>query len=176
MMDRFVSSEFVLKHATAAWEIAGARTLRRDVFCREQRLFDGDDVDDVDGVAEVLVAIAHVMGMPDRVVGTVRIHESALHQWLGSRLAVASEYRRVATLGAALIRGAVGTARARGAARFLATVQPRNRALFERLAWTAIGDAIVAGVPHLLMEAALDAYAPCFEETFARVPTLRRAS
>jgi len=176
MMGRFVSSEFVLKHATAAWEIAGARTLRRDVFCREQRLFDGDDVDDLDGVAEVLVAIAHVMGMPDRVVGTVRIHESAPHQWLGSRLAVASEYRRVATLGAALIRGAVGTARARGAARFLATVQPRNRALFERLAWTAIGDAIVAGVPHLLMEAALDAYAPCFEETFARVPTLRRAS
>ena len=176
MTGRFVSSEFVLKHATAPWEIAGARALRREVFCREQKLFDGDDVDEVDGIAETLVAVAHVMGMPDRVVGTVRIHESAPNQWTGSRLAVAPEYRRVATLGAALIRGAVGTARARGAERFLATVQPRNRPLFERLAWTAIGDAIVAGVPHLLMEAALEAYASCFDEALARMPTLRRAS
>ncbi|WP_052378866.1 MSMEG_0567/Sll0786 family nitrogen starvation N-acetyltransferase [Polycyclovorans algicola] len=150
--------DYWIKPATEAWELAGARGLRRAVFCVEQGLFEGDDRDPVDAHCTVLVALACVFGMPDRVVGTVRIHRlSGLH-WQGSRLAVARDCRRLAALGTGLIQLAGCTASARGAARFTAQVQLRHRHLFERLHWQPQAAITVQGAPHLRMQADLAHY------------------
>ena len=54
----FLASAYQIKFATEAWEKLGAATLRRQVFCVEQGLFDGNDRDAVDDVAIPLVAIS----------------------------------------------------------------------------------------------------------------------
>ncbi|HZB93531.1 MAG TPA: MSMEG_0567/Sll0786 family nitrogen starvation N-acetyltransferase [Stellaceae bacterium] len=157
----FMPSEFRIRLAGEAWERAGYARLRREVFCLEQAIFQSDDRDAVDEIAVPIVAIAVVMGMPDRVVGTVRIHQAAAGLWYGSRLTVQRDFRRQAGLGAALITLAVGTAQARGCERFLAHVQAQNVPLFERLHWRALAPVALHGRPHRLMEADLAHYPPC---------------
>ncbi|OZI63576.1 MSMEG_0567/Sll0786 family nitrogen starvation N-acetyltransferase [Bordetella genomosp. 11] len=152
--------EFRIKHATQAWERAGAFQLRRDVFCEEQGIFDGDDRDAIDGHAHLLVALACVGGMPEEVAGTVRIHLDDRGRWWGSRLAVRGDFRRHGSLGAALIRLAVCSASAIGCHTFLAHVQRQNVPLFRRLHWRALEDVALRGRPHTLMRADLDAYPP----------------
>ena len=105
--------------------------------------------------------------LADEVVGTVRIHRadpdpsSEDHStWWGSRLAVDRRYRRVGALGAALIRLAVSTANGLGCTRFLAHVQAQNEPLFNRLSWTSLSRLELRGLPHVFMEADLDAYPP----------------
>lgn len=156
----FVSSEFQVKYATEAWERRGAAALRRAVFCEEQGVFAGDDRDAIDGIATQIVALSSLTVAPDEVVGTVRIHEEAPGLWWGSRLAVAKRYRRVGTLGTALIRLAVRSANARGCTRFLAHVQAGNALLFQRLSWDVIEPVELHGRPHFLMQARLEAYPP----------------
>ena len=70
-------SPFRIKFATAPWERAGAAALRRQVFCREQAIFAGDDRDATDDHALPICALSTLSGDPDAVVGTVRIHEVA---------------------------------------------------------------------------------------------------
>lgn len=156
--------------AGETWEREAALALRRAVFCTEQGLFDGSDEDAEDRHAELLVALAGSCGMPDQVVGTVRIVEHRPGCWQGSRLAVAPAWRGTSGVGSALIRLAVGTARARGARRFVACVQPQNRALFERLGWQAEGGVEVQGRPHVRMRADLRLHPP-----LAALPRLRTA-
>ncbi len=150
-----------MKHATEAWEIAGHYRLRRDVFCSEQGIFVGNDIDDADQTALPIVALTCILGAPDQVIGTVRIHQTAPGHWHGSRLAVQQGFRRLAGLGAELIRTAVGTARTIGAERFLAHVQPQNVPLFERLHWTSLTEINLHGRSHHLMQVDLSQYAPC---------------
>lgn len=150
-----------VKFATEAWELAGARALRRAVFVDEQGVFEGDDADATDAEAVTLVALAASCGQDDAVVGTVRIHRGeAPGEWSGSRLAVAADYRRQAGLGTALIRLAVSSAHAMGCTRFLARVQSRNAALFQRLNWRTLREIDYCGRPHHLMEADLAHYPP----------------
>lgn len=156
----FVASAHRVKLATEAWEIAGAAALRRRVFCEEQGLFDGDDRDAVDAQAIPIVALAELCGMPNAVVGTVRIHQPEPGLWIGSRLAVAEEQRRVGSLGASLIRLAVSTATARGCRCFQAHVQSRNALLFRRLHWTSLEEVELHGLPHHRMQADLAHYPP----------------
>jgi len=170
----FAPSEFRVKWADGGWEIAAARRLRRTVFCEEQGLFDGDDRDAVDAHAQPLVALACVGGMPDRVVGTVRIHAEGDGLWWGSRLAVDAAHRRHGHLGATLIRLAVGSARARGCTRFLAHVQAQHGPLFERLHWRTLREQALHGRPHLLMQAGLEHYPPCHDPLTGFVTTPAR--
>jgi len=156
----FVPSEFRIRLATEAWERASYARLRRQVFCVEQGIFEGDDRDAMDAFALPIIAVAIVIGIPD-VVGTVRIHEAEKRLWWGSRLTVHREFRRQAGLGAGLIRLAVGMAQARGCDRFLAHVQAQNLPLFERLHWRALAPVTLHGRPHALMEADLAHYPPC---------------
>lgn len=154
--------EFIIKWATLPWEVAAARALRRRVFCEEQGLFHDTDEDDRDPLAQALVALAGYGGWPDQLVGTVRIHPGARPgQWWGSRLAVAPEYRREASLGPALIRLAVGSARGLGCTRFDACVQAQNENLFQRLHWRTCGHTAIHGLPHVLMRADLAHYPAC---------------
>lgn len=159
----FRASSFRIKRASEVWERRGAAALRRQVFCVEQGIFEGDDRDPIDNVAMTLVAFDYVGGAPGDVIGTVRVHEDSPGIWWGSRLAVAGEYRRVGALGTALIRLAVGSAHARGCSRFLANVQAQNGPLFTRLNWRTLGELTLHGHPHLNMEADLAHYPPIAE-------------
>jgi putative N-acetyltransferase (TIGR04045 family) len=167
----FTPCEFRIKWADSGWEINEARKLRRAVFCAEQGVFAADDLDAIDAHAQPLVALSCVGGMSDQVVGTVRIHldaeKGADGVWWGSRLAVHAAFRKHGHIGATLIRLAVASARARGCSVFLAHVQAQNRALFEKLHWTALRDELLHGRPHVLMQADLapdvSIHAPCHD-------------
>ena len=145
-----------IKLATTPAEQAAARALRRQVFCLEQGLFDGDDTDAIDGTAITLVAVDG----DGAVIGTVRIHHAGDGVWWGSRLAVARVARRQAAVGSGLIRLAVGAARSFGCTTFLAHVQQQNVAMFRQLHWQELADVVLHGRAHSLMRAGLAAYAP----------------
>ncbi len=159
----FIASDFQVKFATATWERRCAAALRRQVFCEEQGLFDGDDRDGIDEAAIPIVAVSMLGLVADDVVGTVRIHEAEPGVWWGSRLAVAADYRKVGALGAALIRLAVSSAHARGCTRFLAHVQAQNGLLFRRLHWSIVEEKELHGRPHYLMQADLAHYPPILD-------------
>jgi putative N-acetyltransferase (TIGR04045 family) len=162
----YAPCEFRIKWADSAWEVAQARALRRAVFCIEQGVFVGDDTDAIDSHAQTLVAVSALAGMPDQVVGTVRIHphgDAADGLWWGSRLAVHAAFRRHGHIGATLIRLAVGSAQARGCRVFLAHIQAQNVPLFRKLGWTALKDEQLHGRPHALMQADLAAFPPCHD-------------
>ncbi|WP_159796280.1 MSMEG_0567/sll0787 family protein [Puerhibacterium puerhi] len=138
--------------------VADYRALRRDVFVGEQGLFAGDDHDRVDDDprTEVLVAVDG----EDRVLGGVRLAPAPealdaagrdIGWWTGSRLVVARSARHAGGIGAALVRAACARAAELGVLRFEATVQARNRILFERLGWQAWDSCDVQGTPHVRM-------------------------
>lgn len=172
----FVASEYQVKLATAAWEHRSALALRRRVFCEEQQIFEGDDRDAVDDVATTIVAVSLLAVAFDEVVGTVRIHEAEGAVWWGSRLAVDPGHRRVASLGAALIRLAVSSAHARGCRRFLAHVQAQNALLFQRLHWTTLAEVEMHGRLHHRMEADLAFYPPISDAETGFVSLLPQAA
>src|SRR6267154_4331245 len=156
----FLPSEYRVKFATDPWEHREAAALRRQVFCHEQGIFSGDDRDAIDQVAITLVAISSFAVVPQEVVGTVRIHQDEPGVWWGSRLAVASDYRRIGALGTALIRLAVSSAHARGCRRFFAHVQSQNASLFRRLHWYTIEEIEIHVRPHHFMQSDLTHYPP----------------
>jgi putative N-acetyltransferase (TIGR04045 family) len=157
----YTPAAYTIKWTTLPWEANEAYKLRRAVFCIEQGIFIGDDRDDVDERAQLLVAVSCIGGMPEQVVGTVRIHEDEPGVWTGSRLAVHAAFRRHGKIGATLIKLAVSSAHALGCTTFLAHVQSQNAALFHSLHWTTLSEELMHGRPHHLMEADLDFYAPC---------------
>jgi putative N-acetyltransferase (TIGR04045 family) len=157
----FTPTEFRIKWTTLPWEAAEAYKLRRAVFCIEQGIFPGDDRDEVDDHAQQLVAVSCVAGIPEQVVGTVRIHRSEPGVWMGSRLAVHAAFRNHGKIGSTLIRLAVSSAHALGCETFLAHVQSQNVPLFRRLHWDGLSEEVLLGRAHHLMQAQLDHYPPC---------------
>jgi len=155
--------EFLVRAACQDWEQREAYALRRAVFCIEQGIFSGDDRDAIDDSAQLLVAMSCRGGMPDQVVGTVRIHEKSPGLWWGSRLAVHPSFRSQGSLSATLIRLAVSRAHALGCHTFLAHVQAQNAPLFRRLKWQQLGEISIHGRPHCEMQADLAVYPPCFD-------------
>src|SRR2546425_8158840 len=93
-----------IKLASTSEEREATRRLRRAVFCDEQGIFEGDDLDQIDQLALPIAAVLSMPGRPDEVVGTVRIHETEPGIWYGSRLAVAHSARRIGSVGSGLIR------------------------------------------------------------------------
>ena len=155
--------EYLVREAAQQWELDEAMALRRAVFCIEQGLFVGGDRDAVDAHAQLLVAMSCIGGMPDQVVGTVRIHEAAPGVWWGSRLAVHAAFRSQGHLGATLIRLAVTRAHAQGAHTFMAHVQAQNEALFHKLHWRTTGTLAIHGRPHVEMQPDFAHYPPCHD-------------
>jgi putative N-acetyltransferase (TIGR04045 family) len=147
--------------AGQAWQLQSYRRLRQAVFVSEQGLFASTDEDDVDEQALAIVAMTVCHGMPDQVVGTVRIFRrpsDAPNVWYGGRLAVEPAYRRQGSIGDGLIRAAVCSAHAMGCSRFLATVQLPVVRYFERHHFAVRDKIEVCGAPHALMEADLARY------------------
>lgn len=154
------SPAIVTQVAREPWQVEGYYRLRRGVFAEEQGLFSDDDRDAHDAHALPIVAMSVVAGMPDEVVGVVRIFETAPRQWYGGRLAVSAAYRRHGVVGESLIRVAVCTANLHGCDRFMATVQAPVVRYFERHHFRFIEPISVCGKPHGLMEAELAAFPP----------------
>ena len=157
-VDSFAYSECRIKLALDSWELRQAQQLRNAVFVVEQGIFQVSDHDLFDSSAHTLVATTGMIGIPDAVVGTVRIHEQEPGVWVGSRLAVDRPYRMVKGLGKALISMAVCTAQARGCKAFYANVQLQNVSMFQKLGWQDLGEVSVHGVGHMFMQADLDRY------------------
>jgi len=172
----FVPCEFRIKWAATAWEREQAFTLRRAVFCIEQGIFARDDRDATDDEAQLLVAMSCNGGMPEQVVGTVRIHRGATSgEWWGSRLAVHPAFRSQGHLGITLIRLAVSRANALGCGIFLAQVQMQNVPLFQKLGWQLLDESAIHGRPHARMQAGLAFYPPCHDPVSGYVTRARVA-
>jgi putative N-acetyltransferase (TIGR04045 family) len=172
----FLACEFRLKFATLAWERRCAAALRRQVFCEEQKIFDGDDRDEIDDVAIPLVALSSLGITHEDVVGTVRIHEEEPGLWRGSRLAVSRPYRKVGAIGTSLIRLAVCSAHAMGCRRFLAHVQSQNARLFHALHWETLDEVTLHGHPHHFMQADLKFYPPLATPEIGFLSHLKQAA
>jgi putative N-acetyltransferase (TIGR04045 family) len=127
--------------------------IRRAVFVVEQRLFAGDDRDDLDEQPQTVHAIGQVRG---RIGGTVRLYPLAgPGLWKGDRLAVLPAWRR-GLLGGELVRFAVRTAAECGGRRMVAMIQLPNVAFFEALGWQRAGARErYHGAEHQPMEIAL---------------------
>ncbi|OUJ03439.1 MSMEG_0567/Sll0786 family nitrogen starvation N-acetyltransferase [Acetobacter cibinongensis] len=160
----FIPTEYVVRLARTPWERAGYHALRQEVFCKEQKVFAQDDRDVIDQTAIPIIAACCMAGMPDRVVGAVRIHEPEPGVWRGSRLAVQADHRKLGRIGAELIRMAVSTAHGLGATQFLAQVQEQNVLFFRRLHWKSLGAITLHGLPHHDMQADLSRYPPHGQE------------
>ena len=176
---RFQSQDYVFKIAKSAEDVSGFHQLRRDIFCKEQAVFEDDDIDLFDEAMIPIVCKPIIAGMEDNVIGCVRIDEREPGVWYGSRLGVSSEYRKVrrfsaaatvrnqqpcnaglGAIGAGLIYKAVSTANALGCREFLATVQRQNARFFERLHWQPIRPVHLHGLEHMFMRADLNYYKP----------------
>ena len=150
--------------------IQGYWSLRRDIFCSEQHVFEESDRDELDAIAYQIAALHHCSD-PEHddaaetdVVGVVRIVETEPRLWYGGRLGVHADFRRHNQIGKGLIWKAVTTANGWGCDRFLATVQIQNVRFFRRLHWASIDELEIRGIPHHLMEADLDYYLPSREQ------------
>lgn len=140
------------------WQVAAYFALRRQIFADEQGLFAACDRDRFDECASPIVAQGEIAGMPDGVVGVVRIYPDGGDTWYGGRLGVARQYRRVGAVGTALITEAVSTAHAWGCRRFLATVQEANARYFEHHHFRRLEALELHGRAHFLMQADLERY------------------
>jgi putative N-acetyltransferase (TIGR04045 family) len=166
----FFSPNVTAQVVSEPWQLAAYYALRRAIFAEEQGLFDQSDVDEHDAGATPIVALGHVAGMPDAVIGAVRIYPFAAAAgscsapepgtWYGGRLGVCPRYRSRRVVGTALICAAVSTAHALGCTRFLATIQLRNVRYFEKHHFATLRPLEVCGQPHHLMAADLRAYPP----------------
>src|ERR1700730_7737693 len=90
----YTPASYTIKWTTLPWEANEAYKLRRAVFGIEQGIFIGDDRDEIDERAQLLVAVSCIGGMPEQVVGTVRIHEDEPGVWTRSPPALAAEVTR----------------------------------------------------------------------------------
>jgi putative N-acetyltransferase (TIGR04045 family) len=158
----FYSPNVIAQVVSEPWQLTAYYQLRQAIFAEEQGLFDQSDVDEHDVHATPIVALGHVGGMLDEVIGAVRIYPrlDAAEEgtWYGGRLGVSPRYRSRRVVGTALICAAVSTAHARGCTRFLATIQLRNVRYFEQHHFATLHPVEVCGQPHHLMEADLRAY------------------
>ena len=153
----FLAGELLVKPADQAWEREDYYGLRREVFCEEQQLL-AQDKDENDFQAIAIVAVAYHCGMPERVIGAVRIYQAEPGLWYGGRLCVERQYRRHSMIGKALVNEAVSRAIDLGCHTFLATVQLANESYFRALHWQTLGSMDLLGQPHNLMQAHLGCY------------------
>jgi len=153
----FLAGDLLVRPAVESWERQDYYALRRAVFSLEQQLL-VQDKDENDFQAIPIVAVAFHCGMPEQVVGAVRIYQTEPGCWYGGRLCVEPAYRRHGMIGKALVNEAVSRAIELGCETFLATVQQANESYFHSLHWDTLQAIQLLGQPHCLMQARLDCY------------------
>jgi len=162
---------YTFELAQAPQDVRAYFRLRQAIFCQEQQLFTGNDIDETDAIAYPIIAVEHDVLAGRQIVGIVRIYEAAPRLWYGGRLGVHPRYRRVGRIGKGLIQKAVTTAHSWGCDRFLATVQQQNVRFFRRLHWTSLEEIEIHHHPHHLMSADLAFYPPNGETRSAAQPS-----
>ena len=133
-------------------ELGEAFMVRKEVFVREQKIFEHSDIDDNDSKSVHLIAKQN-----DEVVGTVRVFPAGNGNghWIGGRLAVKKGYRSSGA-GELLVENAVARVKKNGCTRFTAHIQEENVTFFSRLGWKGVGEIKeYFGRAHQLMEADL---------------------
>ncbi|RZS90842.1 putative N-acetyltransferase (TIGR04045 family) [Motilibacter rhizosphaerae] len=150
---------FLVEEAVTRADVEAYRSLRQEVFCEEQGLFTGSDLDDADDDPRLVVLVARDPA-DGTVLGGVRLGPCVAGRdigwWAGSRLVVGRRARTLGGIGPALVRAACARAEQAGVLRFDATVQRANEPLFRRLGWHRVRDTTVAGTPHVLMRWPVD--------------------
>jgi len=133
-------------------ELEKALGIRRDVFVKEQKIFETSDRDTND-----LNSIHLVAKHGQDVVGTVRVfpNGNGNGHWIGGRLAVKKGYR-ASGAGELLVRSAVATVKKHGCTKFTAHIQEENIPFFSRLGWRCVEKPkVYFGKMHQLMQADL---------------------
>jgi predicted GNAT family N-acyltransferase len=143
-------SEVTVRPARDATELDAARALRMRVFVDEQGVAPGEEFDDLDAEALQIVALDE-----SGVIATCRLRDIGRAIWKLERMAVDGRVRGLG-VGARLLAGAEGEARARGAAEILLHAQRRAEAFYAARGYAAEGDTFVeAGIDHVAMRKAL---------------------
>jgi radical SAM protein (TIGR04043 family)/putative N-acetyltransferase (TIGR04045 family) len=135
-------------------ELAAALEIRKEVFVKEQKMFEVSDRDEKD--VKSIHLLAEADGNP---IGTVRVYpaNNGNGHWVGGRLSVKKPYR-TSGAGERLVREAVKYVKGQGCTRFTARIQAKNVPFFLRLGWKRVGrPAPYCGRLHQLMEADLAA-------------------
>jgi radical SAM protein (TIGR04043 family)/putative N-acetyltransferase (TIGR04045 family) len=142
------TAEFKVKVAENEDELRQYKFVRREVFVREQGIFDEDDNDEHDSESIPIIGIDTVSG---KVVGTVRCYPLGNGDWVGGRLAVLPDFRR--GIGISLVRKAMAEVKSRGCHNFYANIQEQNVRLFQRLGWSLTGEnCVLSNVVHYKMQ------------------------
>jgi radical SAM protein (TIGR04043 family)/putative N-acetyltransferase (TIGR04045 family) len=144
--------EYVCRPALTDDELKVALQIRKDVFVREQGLFETSDLDENDSSSTHMI-----VKCDDQVVGAVRVYpeNNGPNHWVGGRLAVLKKHRHN-HVGALLVKEAMRYVKNRGCTRFTAHIQEQNVRYFSLLGWKTVGPVdIYHGKPHRLMEADL---------------------
>lgn len=162
-------NKYQFKLALSPNQIEAYFSLRQQIFCQEQGVFEKSDRDEHDAIAYPIIAVNE----SQQVVGVVRIYETQPRLWYGGRLGTHPDYRRGWKIGKGLIEKAVTTANTWGCDRFLATVQLPNVRFFERLHWNSLKELNICDRPHHLMEADLSFY-PANNQPRPALQQLRR--
>jgi putative N-acetyltransferase (TIGR04045 family) len=144
----------VCRRTGSAAELALYRSVRHQVFVREQGIFVGSDLDEHDLPEAAICLLGFCGGVG---AGGVRLYEldRTAGLWQGDRLAVLPRFRTVG-LGGPLVRCAVATAGSLGGRQMVAHIQLPNVDFFTRLGWSpAGGTETYAGRPHQQMHISL---------------------
>jgi putative N-acetyltransferase (TIGR04045 family) len=144
----------VCRPTSSAAELALYRSIRHQVFVREQEIFAGSDLDEHDLPQAAISLLGFCRGVG---AGGVRLYEldSAGRLWQGDRLAVLPRFRTIG-LGGPLVRCAVATAGSLGGREMVAHIQLANVGFFTRLGWSPTGGTeTYAGRPHQQMHISL---------------------
>ena len=141
----------IIQQAINQDEIREAFSIRKEVFVKEQRMFQDSDIDENDKKSIYLIAKSN-----GTVVGTVRVFPAEKDSWVGGRLAIRKNYRRCLA-GCLLVKEAVKLVKMKNCRKFTATIQEQNVHFFKRLGWRPVGNLFnYLGLPHQVMEADLD--------------------
>jgi radical SAM protein (TIGR04043 family)/putative N-acetyltransferase (TIGR04045 family) len=126
--------------------------IRKNIFVREQGLFEKSDLDEND-----LNAIHIVAKKNKKIIGTVRVYreKSRPDHWIGGRLAIEKDFRATSA-GTHLVKEAMKRVQKKGCRVFTAHIQEKNVSFFLGLGWKPRGPVkLHLGYPHQKMEANL---------------------
>ncbi len=142
-------AELAVRRTRSAEEVQAAFALRFAVFCDEQGVARGDELDGRDDEATHFVALRDGV-----VVGTCRLLVDGEVARIG-RMAVALHERR-GGVGARLLEVGEAAGREQGARRVLLAAQVRAEPFYAQHGYRAAGQPFVeAGIEHIRMEKAL---------------------
>lgn len=151
--ERKIETDLICHSARNRFEKSEALRIRKQIFVREQGLFDRSDIDENDQNAIHLVA-----SQKGKIIGTVRIYRKSSQpdHWIGGRLAV-EEDSRTTSAGSSLVKEAMKRVQKKGCQIFTAHIQEKNIPFFLELGWNPLGPVKSHfGKPHQKMEADLN--------------------